>query len=331
MDSFDIALSLLRSSLWGVEAPDLELDEGWWEEIFELANAQGVYALIPDVFRRGCVPPRAILARWMLEVERVESANARVEAVARNLGAVWDAAGIRYAVLKGSSLAGLYPRPEHRVPGDIDYYFPEALGWDTAKRAAGRLGDPAFDSDGDFHYCVRGVVIEHHRGWNHLSSRSARGMKATLDGNALSPEDTLLMLSAHILRHSFIGGVGLRQLADLAVATRRFNGKYDKVSFRRRLEDLKLGKWGGLLSAVMKSSFGLAEHEIPFAPDTRYLDEFLYLVRHDGNFGGEKVFEPKLYLRRLSLFLRVAPGELLSRYLSLSLGRIKRVLGIGTK
>lgn len=331
MDSFDITLTLLRSSLWGTESPDLNLGDGWWEEIFEISKSQGVHTLLPDSFRKGCVPPKHTLARWLVEVEHAEKAYSRVEAVGEELSEKWAAAGIRSAILKGTSVASMYPRPNHRLSGDIDFYFPDADGFSRANRIARQLSDLGTDSDGDTHYLFKGVVVEHHSGWSHLSSHSAYKLDARLDGNRLIPEDTLLMLSSHILRHSLVGGAGLRQLADLAVATRFFNGKYDKTAFAERLKSLGLMKWAGLLSAVMYGSFGVPKEELPVVPDTEFYRRFIGLVRFDGDLGKEGRGLFAGFFRRILLFLRIAPKECFARYFFLSVGRMRNKLVFGRK
>lgn len=331
MNSFEIVLSLLRSSLWREDPPLLELGEGWWSEVYEISKSQGVHTLLLDAFRSGCVPGKTVLARWLLDVERAEYAWERIEGVSGELSEKWTQSGIRFAVLKGSTASVLYPEPKHRLPGDIDFFFPDSDGLAKADRIAKGLADTGTDSDGDIHYRYKGVVVEHHAGWTHLSSPAASRIEARLDGSQLCPEDTLLSLSSHILRHSLVGGAGLRQLADLAVAVRYYNGKYDKDALRARMENLGLGKWGGLLSSVLKDSFGVPEEELFIAPDKECASEYMALVRFDGDLGKESqgVFDG--FLRRARLFLKVAPKEYFARFLSLFAGRLKRMLGIGRK
>jgi len=331
MNSFDITLALLRSSLWETEAPSLSLDEGWWEEIYTISKTQGVHTLLPDAFRQGCVPPKLSLARWLYDVECAETSYRRVESVGKELSSVFSESGIRSVILKGVSVASLYPKPSHRLSGDVDFHFPDKDGFRRANRFAKRFSDLGTDSDGDTHYHYKGVVVEHHAGWTHLSSLKARSMKANLEGDTLSCEDTLLLLSSHVLRHALVGGVGLRQLADLAVATRAFDGRYDKNEFRERISDLGLSKWAGLLSCVMKVHFGVPVCELPCVPDPKYCSRFMDLVKFDGDLGNEGRGLFAGFFRRMRLFVPVAPKEYFGRYFSLVFGRTLRVLGIGIK
>lgn len=331
MNSFELTMALLRSALWGEDVPKEDWSEGWWEEIYEVSRSQGVHTLIFDAFRPECVPPRMLLAKWVVDIERTEAGSRKVNAVQKELSGILDRAGIRHTVLKGSAIARLYPRPEHRPCGDIDLFFPDADGFDRALSIAKRIGDPEADSDGDIHYFCKGVVIEHHRSWNHLSSRVASGMEAGLSNVELCPEDTLLMLYGHILRHSLVGGAGLRQLTDLAVATRRLYGKYDMEAFRQRMDGLKLGKWGMLMAAVLNDCLGVPEIELPFQADRTQLSAFMDLVFRDGDLGKENEGFFKSFIPRTRLFLKLTPGEFFARWASLSKGRIRKTLGIGRK
>lgn len=324
MNSLDTVFSLLRSALWGGECQCSAWSDGRWEEVYEIAVDQGVHTLLFDAFHPGCVPPGPLLARWVMDIERVEAVSSKMESAAGELSSLWDESGIAYAILKGQAIARLYPHPAHRLSGDIDFYFPDPEGWEKARKKASRMSATSTDSDGDLHYLWKGIVVEHHRGWTHLSSRKARGLEARIEDGGLCPEDTLLMLSSHILRHALVGGVGLRQVVDLAVAVRSLDGRYDREALARKMASLGLQKWAALLSALLSSRLGVPEGMLPVAPDGRYLDRFIDMLCRDGNLGQSRPGLLSGLFRRLDLFLRICPGELAARWWSLSIGRVKR-------
>lgn len=314
MNSFNLTLSLLRAALWKEEAAPLQLSLDEWEELYRTSCAQGVHTLVFDAFRPGCVPPHPLLAQWLAQVENAEKDFERKTLVQEGLCRLWTTNGIKFYVMKGLSIAAMYPYPSHRLSGDIDFYFPDSESREKAEKLAKKIADIAVDSDGDIHYLWRNVIIEHHRHWSHLSRNAEEG-----------EVDTLLMFSGHILRHSMIGGAGLRQMADLAVATRSLYENYDKVAFARRIQELGLGKWWGLLSAVMNSAFGIPGEELPLAPDPRYLEAYMDLVEKDGNLGKENSRIMSGWWSRLRLFVRLCPEEYFTRWCKLSLGRIRRI------
>ena len=110
------------------------------------------------------------------------------------------------------------------------------------------------DSDGDVHYTLSGVVVEHHRRWNDASSARARRVIDALSPE--TPEAQLIMRNVHILKHAMVGGIGLRQLCDLAMAYRHYDGQYDPASLTGKLREAGLGKWNGLLNAFLVQVIG---------------------------------------------------------------------------
>lgn len=313
MNSFNLTLSLLRAALWKESAGPVQLSLDEWGELYRTSCAQGVHTLVFDAFCPGCVPPQPLLAKWVAQVESAEKDFERRCLVQEELCRLWTANGIKFSVMKGLSVAALYPHPSHRLSGDIDFYFPDTQSWERAETLAKGMAKVSLDSDGDIHYLWRNVIIEHHRHWSHLSRNVEEG-----------EEDILLMLSSHILRHSMIGGAGLRQLADFAVATRSLYGRYDKYAFADRMCRLGLEKWSRLLSAVMDSCFGIPEEELSFAPDRRYLERYMSLVQKDGNLGKENEHLFSGTLPRFLLFSKVCPWEYLARWRNLAEGRINR-------
>ncbi len=60
----------------------------------------------------------------------------RVKAVAEVQTKAWGNHSIRAVQLKGLTFAQLYPNPERRIQGDIDWWFPEEEGFERALEVA---------------------------------------------------------------------------------------------------------------------------------------------------------------------------------------------------
>ena len=93
------------------------------------------------------------------------------------------------------------------------------------------------------------------------------------------------MRNLHILKHVMVGGIGLRQLCDLAMAYRHFDGQYDPASLTGKLREAGLGKWNGLLNAFLVQVIGCEyidkDDKVPAAD----LEWLVRAVLDDGNFG----------------------------------------------
>jgi len=142
--------------------------------------------------------------------------------------------GIPCAVLKGTSLACLYPHPELRVLGDIDLLFTK----ETVEEACQVLYQQGFIKThaSEKHICLerQGVSVEMHSMVS-VFPESEKGLFARrFMTDALQHTETMHMgayafpalsgmyqiisLLAHMDQHLATEGIGLRQLCDWAVA-----------------------------------------------------------------------------------------------------------------
>ena len=281
-------LKMLRNALWNRPI------EGWkklspeqWKELVALAKAHTLAGTLSDALNslpEDCDAPSEVLEPWLVEVQRTEEAYALHSKIVGMQRRTWEERGLKALLLKGLDSAAMYSVPEHRTCGDIDWYFGSAEDWKTANEiAAGNGCKLEMDSDGDVHYTLSGVVVEHHRRWNDASSARARRVIDALSPE--TPEAQLVMRNVHILKHAMVGGIGLRQLCDLAMAYRHFDGQYDPASLTGKLREAGLGKWNGLLNAFLAQVIGCEyidkDDKVPAAD----LEWLVRAVLDDGNFG----------------------------------------------
>ena len=281
-------LKMLRNALWNRPI------EGWkklspeqWKELVALAKAHTLAGTLSDALNslpEDCDAPSEVLEPWLVEVQRNEEAYALHSKIVGMLRRTWEERGLKALLLKGLDSAAMYSVPEHRTCGDIDWYFSSAEDWKTANEiAAGNGCKLEMDSDGDVHYTLSGVVVEHHRRWNDASSARARRVIDALPPE--TPEAQLIMRNVHILKHVMVGGIGLRQLCDLAMAYRHYEGQYDPASLTGILREAGLGKWNGLLNAFLVQVIGCEyidkDDKVPAAD----LEWLVRAVLDDGNFG----------------------------------------------
>ena len=333
---------LLRAGLW--EQPEWEegvfpLAEAEWGALFRLACRQTVQGVVFEGIRKlpeAWCPPRKVLAMWLLAVEQLAKEHARVEARMLEQAAWWKQRGITAIVLKGQGVAAMYPVPERRVCGDIDWYFPNRQEWSAASRIAEEKGCTVeTDSDGDMHYMYIDTLTEHHRHWEHLSNpfqkrrlkrlEEAEGYADWRGIKVLAPIPDLVQLNTHILKHALVLGIGLRQLCDLAMAYRHYAGSYDTAKLKEQLKRLGLWKWTALLHTVLVEVIGVPLSYLPFPLEKRVdIEPLVRQIWKDGNFGmhrdTEQAFQEKgrwercKYLvagipEKMGLFVKYAPAE----------------------
>lgn len=102
---------------------------GNWDELFKLAQKQGVAAVVLDGINRCFEKDEKIdidfqtKMEWIGLVQQMEQRYQRYEKNIKELGAFYFEHGIRMMVLKGYGLAQNYPIPCHRLCGDVDIYL----------------------------------------------------------------------------------------------------------------------------------------------------------------------------------------------------------------
>lgn len=349
--------SLLKVGLWEIPAWEegvFPLEASEWKALYQMAGKQAVVGVVFDGIRKlpkEWAPSPDILARWLLAVNRIAQEHARIGRTMQEQARVWKSRGLEAVLLKGPAVARMYGFPEHRMSGDIDWYFPKQQEWSRAWKVAEEWeAKPERDSDGDMHYLFQGTLVEHHRCWEHLSAPWARKRLRCLEKEegyaewqgvkVLSPLTDLLQLNTHILKHALVLGVGWRQLCDLAMAYRFYEGKYDTEKLKENLDRLGLMKWTGLLHAALVETIGMPERYLPF-PLKKGQDPqpLIQQIARNGNFGlhrdHQEAYQQKSrweklkYLvegmpEKIRLFGKYAPGELCWRPMGLLVNRLKR-------
>jgi len=323
----NVALHLFSCAVNGREA-DLPqpLCVEDWQLVLGVLAAQNVHTFVYDYLPQGV--PAQVLSVWEKQVRLVEKHNERCAQLASSQKQAWTAAGLDFALLKGESLSRLYPYPLHRGGSDIDWYFPTPASWEKSCGIAKAqyCAQMAADSDGDLHYFVDGITVEHHRDWTHLSGRFRRRKAGTpqIAGGVLCPEDCLLSLLAHLLHHIAWKGSSLKQLADIGIALRSFCGSYDKAAFERRMDSLGLRRWCSVVFAALLQIKAVDESCLPIAPaaGSGLASRLLAVVLADGvasHRGGN------MLISRIILMGCCCPGEMLARYWHLVAGKLRKL------
>lgn len=307
---------LLHLGLTGGKAvPGMVLPDEW-RFIFSFARLHQVQAVIydavSDLLDQEC-PDAALASRWKEDVSLIEERYRRARAVFDVQKKAWEAHGINAVMMKGLTMAELYPNPSRRVQGDIDWWFLTEADFSRGLELARNNGVTLVtDSDGDVHYTLGGVVIEHHRQGYEYEGKVG----------------VLVYLQEHILKHAMVFGVGLRQICDYALARKEYMETLDGAEYSSLLERKGLVKWNALLDAsigimgIMPEIFKLNTS----VPDKDSMS-LASIVMEDGNFGRTKgkLSRALSFLKRMPLFLRYVPGIYKKRLVSLCSGHLKRL------
>ncbi len=300
--------ALLRSGLWDepVDVSFFSEADTDWEAVFRMAKEQAVVALAFDgmeTLPADLRPSKALVMRWYATVLRIEQSNELMNYELAKLSDFYRSHHISPILLKGQGVASMYPRPQHRQCGDIDFYLGD--NYRKAKKvlsACGfRLGD-----EGEKHvsYQSGGVEVElHHYAacfYNPLQNRVLqRWAKEWLSAEkeVLNVRNAGIMLPApgfnaiylliHALLHFIPEGIGLRQVCDWAIVLKTYSAKIDKERLVREVHLLKLEEAFTTFGYVAVKYLGLPADCIPFdVEDADGPGEFLLGdILEGGNFG----------------------------------------------
>lgn len=330
-----VFFSLLRSGLYfrplsTEELSPLEtLDTRTWVEIVKLARQQSVAGLIyfaitllPDKVR---VPGDVVLA-LMAGAEEARRSYRLKASVTEKLMVRFKARSLEPLVMKGLTVARYYPAPELRQSGDIDFFFPKG----QLEAACECLTSTRRDPDGSIHAKEDGVDIDLHDRYFDIHCRSS------VLPDPGTPEATILMLSAHILKHAIGPGVGIRQLCDLAAAWQALKPELDPSAIRNLFNRTGTYRWNRLLFSFLEENLGLSGS--PFEGERVPTGSLKTIILEGGNFGHyaasrqaalgasnsrRKRDTLRRFLRHLPFSLRYAPRETIFRLFSLLHGNIR--------
>ncbi|MDI9520810.1 MAG: nucleotidyltransferase family protein [Bacillota bacterium] len=228
----EVLLSLLAHELFQRE-PQIDASTVDWASVLDEGNRHVVAALLYPGMRRLKGVPEDALDRARGAAIFAAEASASMLSSQQAVLALLQERDIPCAVLKGTSVACLYPHPELRVPGDIDIL----VDAENMKAVRDTLEENhyALVYKSDMHTCFqkRNILVEVHRRVSVFPdneqgeftkkfmldalrhAQTAQGCVVSFP--ALTGVYQLISLLAHMERHLISSGIGLRQLCDWAV------------------------------------------------------------------------------------------------------------------
>ena len=324
--SIQAFLALLRAGIWtDVESTDLGA-QGFtepvdWEKVYQLAEYQSVVGLVLAGIEHSSVkPPQEFLLQWIGEVQIIEQQNKAMNQFVADLIDSLRKNDIYTILVKGQGIAQCYEKPLWRASGDVDLLLsdsnyekakkvllPLAVEVDTEYKSLKHLGMTMKD----------GFVVELH-GMLHsrLSNRIDRGIDEAqkdvfLGGNVWSwmngstsvflpaPDNDVIFIFTHILKHFYLEGIGLRQICDWCRLLWTYRSKLDLRLLESRIRKMGLMSEWKAFATLAVDYLGMPKEAMPFY-DSRFKfkgERILEFVLETGNFGyNREIKRSKNYL-----------------------------------
>ena len=196
-------------------------------------------------------------------------------------------AGLEVMFLKGATTAKLYPEPQLRMFGDIDYY----MFGDTDKSVLA-LKELGIETEEYFNHHTQasfeGVLLENHYDFldrdNHrgnlelddelkrLAAKEGHQYPFTFENpevdNAysMSPTMNAIFLMRHMAIHFFSESVPVRMLYDWALFQKKYVGEVNWDTTLELYKKAGMSKFPGMIQGILNSKLGVTIPECPIEP-----------------------------------------------------------------
>ncbi len=305
-------LALVRAGLWEKEVRLLPFDGFSFSDLYQLAEEQSVVGLLTAGLEKidtVNVPQEDVLI-LVGEALQLEQRNLAMNKFIADLNTNLIKKGVNVVVVKGQGVAQCYERPLWRTSGDIDLIVKETE-YQNAKSVMMQMATSVIDEE----------VAKLHLGMNfgpwivelQGSLRSMRlprklddivesvhknvfengEIRIWKNNNAEiplpSPDNDVIFVFAHILKHFFVGGIGLRQVCDWCRLLWTYRETIDKKLLESRIQKMGvMTEWKAFASLAV-DLLGMPEEAMPFyscaSKWQRKARRIMSYIFRTGNFG----------------------------------------------
>ena len=299
-------LALLAHEIFD-QAIDIDALTVDWTAVLEEAKRHKVTALLYPAIRSMDGVSEAIFNKVCGTAITVAAASEAMLKEQRRILDLLEAHQIPCAVLKGTSVAYLYPHPELRTIGDIDILVDE----DKLDYACSVLQEHEFAPTytAEKHLCLQkgAVWVEMHRMVSvfpesekgrftkqYMTDAMHHTQTAEIDGirfPMLSGSYQIISLLAHMEQHLATSGIGLRQVCDWAVTAHALRNCFDGESLAL-LERCGLLQFAKIMTRLCERYLGLPLCSWSTDASDSLVDAMLADVLDGGNFQSQCTERP---------------------------------------
>ncbi len=304
-------LALVRAGLWEKNVQLSQYEPIDYKEIYRLAQEQSVVGLVAAGLEhvKDLNIPKEDALVFVGEALQLEQRNSSMNFFIEVLIEKLREADIYAILVKGQGVAQCYERPLWRTCGDVDLFLsPE--NYEKAKSYLIPLASNVDDEDKVRKHqalTIETWVVELHGEMPcEISRRADKGVgevkksifeggevRSWMNGNTLvflpSPENDVIIVFTHILRHFFYGGIGLRQICDWCRLLWTYREKLDMRLLERCIRRMGLMTEWRAFASLAVNSLKEPEGTMPMyesAPKwSRKTERILACILETGNFG----------------------------------------------
>ena len=267
-----------------------------WNQLVELSSIHSVCGIIYLSLKEKNVNRKNLMDYLQSRFNKESGFAIRQQIVYDRTLSLFEKYGIKNVVSKGYVLKKLYPNEEVRTMGDMDILISE----ENSKKTDEMLKENGYTIDNVFvneiGYAKSGCAIEIHTSLMDddlgndfdYSSYFKEKSKYALPYRGeytyvLKNEDHLIYLLAHIAKHFYNEGCGIRMIMDIAVFTKKYMSSLDWDYIFVELKNIKLFEFSNNIFYLCNKWFGVkvTNH---IMSDELYKAIFTYIME-GGTFG----------------------------------------------
>lgn len=283
--SNDAFFSLVRL---GIDHPATSLPQTInWQEIRELAERHGLYAVVLDSIDKlpsEQRPSQELLLEWIGKIlQNYEYTYEQYCKAIAKLAGFYNCFGYKMMVIKGYACSLDWPKPEHRPCGDIDIWlFGKQKEADETLR---QVQGPGFKIDKSHHHHTvfmwDDFTVENHYDFINVHDyRSSKGFESVfkemgeddshsvklLGENVYLPSPNLhaLFLVRHLASHFAAAEITFRQILDWGFFVENHTKEVDWKWLEGLLDKYHMKDFFNSLNAICVEDFGFEAYIFPF-------------------------------------------------------------------
>lgn len=272
--------------------------ENEWKRIFSEAQRQSLIGILFSAIEQIPLeqkPPKAIKVQWWAMTQTIEEQSHLMEERSHETYAFFANQGINCAILKGQSVACLYPYPYRRQSGDVDIWL--NIPRDQIYRMAREHDPNGIIHGANYHHIHYQLFpdceVEVHIYPSFLSNpflnhqlHSFFRLHPPLSGKEyLDNSFNRIFILMHCFRHLNGHGVGLRQLMDYYYVLRQGYTEEERKETLLWIKRLRLTRFTKGVMWILREVFKLEEQYILLEPDKKEGLFILSEIHHTGNMG----------------------------------------------
>lgn len=294
---------LLQQALWRTPFKG-EITSKEAGELIDLAEKQAVSGLIINaLIKKDVRMDQMKLFEAIGYLEQIKQGNQRMNREVAEFGRLMSGTNTEYVVVKGQTMAALYPEPLVRMSGDIDFLIHDYQH--TSKVLKEHWGvvlprqmlekEVSF-THGEALYELHTYLIDfgsnkHKRYWERALTES-KPATINIGGEEVKvivPTLYTVYIFMHLFFHFVKEGLGLRQLCDWAVMMHHYAEEIDQKRLMEVLRNVGLLKAFLAFGTILVDKLGMKDFPLALSEKDRKIQlRILKDIMQSGNFGRDK-------------------------------------------